>query len=122
MVMPTKDEVANRLAEAHYNIEAGISHIYRVTSAGTVELQPNEPIKLLEINVNTVPSGVMPLSFGPAPASGILFPSVVMEVTPDEFSRIQKNELVLPNGWRISQLLPKPQRLKSPLTNQTSDE
>ncbi len=50
----------------------------------------------------------MPLHFGPAPASGILFPSIIVEVTPEEFDRIKRNELKLPKGWTIGEELPKP--------------
>jgi hypothetical protein len=29
-------------------------------------------------------------------------------VTPDEFERIQSNELELPKGWTVSELVPRP--------------
>ena len=35
---------------------------------------------LLEVNGATVPTGVVPLHFGPAPARGVHHPSVVVEV------------------------------------------
>ena len=49
--------------------------------AHQAEVVRAEPIKLLEVNENTVAAGVMPLYFGPAPASGIPYPSVIVEVT-----------------------------------------
>lgn len=106
--MPNKDEEIRQLAEAHYRVEAGITSIFRITASADVELRPNEPIKLLEVNEFTAATGVMPLQFGPAPASGIHFPSIIVEVTPEEFEKIQTLELPLPNGWSVGDLLPKP--------------
>ena len=50
----------------------------------------------------------MPLYFGPAPASGIPYPSVIVEVTPDEYLKIQSHELKLPAGWDHWEELPRP--------------
>ena len=69
------------------------------------EVRPSEPIKLLEVNENTVPSGIMPLGFGPAPAAGINFSYVIIEVTPDEYRLIQSEELKLPHGWTVGNLI-----------------
>ncbi len=105
---PTKDEAARELAKKHFEVEAGLTHIFRITGAPEAEVRPGEPIKLLEVNAATVPSGVMPLHFGPAPASGILYPSVIVEVTPEEFEKIKSKELKLPRGWMIGEEFPKP--------------
>src|SRR5208283_5939943 len=106
--MPTKEEEAMTLAQKHYQIEAGLTQIFRITGSAEVELRPLEPIKLLEVNENTVPSGIMPIQFGPSPASGLYYPSIILEVTPDEFQRIQNQESKLPNGWKVDDLIPKP--------------
>ena len=58
--------------------------------------------------MNTVESGVMPLHFGPAPASGIPYSSIIVEVTPSEFEKIRTHELRLPDGWEIGEELPRP--------------
>jgi hypothetical protein len=60
------------------------------------------------VNENTVPSGIMPIQFGPYPAAGLHYSSVILEVTPDEFQKIQNQELKLPNGWKVGDLIPKP--------------
>jgi hypothetical protein len=86
--MADKDEVARRLAEMHYRTEAGITQIFRITQKVEVEITPAEPIKLLEVNKHTIASGILPLGFDPAPANGIPFPSVIVEVTPAEFEKI----------------------------------
>jgi len=99
----TKDEVAKELAKKHFQLEAGLSRIFRLKGAADIEMKSSEPIKLLEVNAATAPTGVMPLHFGPAPASGIPYPSVIIEVTPDEFEKIQLKELQLPEGWAIDE-------------------
>jgi hypothetical protein len=98
-----KDEVAKNLAHKHYEIEPGITRIFKLLDKPELEGLSSTPIKLLEINVDTAPSGIMPLYFGPVPSSGIPYPSVIVEVTPDEFERIKVKELELPNGWAIAE-------------------
>lgn len=102
-----KSEIAKKLARSHYDAEDGLQRIFRITGSAEVELRPKEPIKLLEVNVNSVPSGVMPLHFGPAPASGIPYSSVIVEVTPEEFNKIQTHEMKLPWGWTLGEELPR---------------
>jgi len=106
--MPNKDDDARRLAEAHYAVEPGITEIFRIIGGAATEILPGEPIKLLEVNTNTIPVGIMPLGFRPAPDHGIHFPSVIVEVTPEEFDRIRLRSLPLPEGWELSELVPRP--------------
>lgn len=106
--MLTKDEVAKELAKKHYQLEAGLTRIFRITGSAEVEFSPVEPIKLLEVNEGTPPSGVMPLHFGTAHAIGVPYPSIIVEVTPEEFEKIKTHELQLPAGWTIGEELPKP--------------
>lgn len=106
-VFDEKVRVAKEIARKHYQVEPGLTQVIRYSGSPQIEAIPLEPIKLLEVNENTVPSGVMPLRFGPAPASGIPFPSVIIEVTPDEFQRICAQELRLPEGWKFEAKLPK---------------
>ena len=88
-------EAARRLAQAHYQVEPGISAIYPIVSDDPTD----RTIRLLEVNPSTFPSGIMPVSFAPHPPSGIPFPSVIVEVTPSEFSDIEDGRLPLPRGW-----------------------
>ncbi len=106
--MVDRHEESRKLAEAHYRVEPGITQIYRITGGAEAEIRPNEPIKLLEVNENTIPSGIMPLGFGPAPAHGFHYPSIIVEVTPEEFDQIRSQILVLPSGWEVSELVPRP--------------
>jgi len=107
-VVTEKAKAAKELAKKHYQVETGLKRIFRVTGTVEVEIVSSEPIKLLEVNENTVPSGVMPLGFDAVPAAGIPFPSVIIEVTPAEFAQIQTRELKLPYGWGLSDEIPKP--------------
>jgi hypothetical protein len=102
-----RETVARELASKHYEIEDGLTHVYWITSAHESESSPTEPIKLLEANENTIPSGIMPIQFGPSPASGVFYPSVIVEVTPSEFAKIQSGELLLPQSWSLGEEIPK---------------
>ncbi len=89
-IVREKALMARELAKKHYEIEPGLTRVIRCSGAAEIEFGPTEPVKLLEVNENTVPSGVLPLHFGPAPASGISFPSIIVKVTPEEYEKIQK--------------------------------
>jgi len=103
-----KAVIARKLAEMHYRADAGLQKVIRLTGEAETEVQPSEPIKLLEVNEHTVPAGVMPVSFGPNPVGGIPYPTTIVEVTPEEFAQIQSDELKLPKGWLLAEELPKP--------------
>lgn len=103
MPEPSKDEVAQSLAQAHFRFEPDVKRIIRIRGSADVEFQPNEPIKLLEVNDTTLPTGIMPIQFGPDVGSGIPYPSVIVEVTPQEFEEIQTESLSLPDGWILDE-------------------
>lgn len=107
--MPTREEVANRLAQAHYAVEPGMTQIYRVVREGGEEDAADEPIKLLEVNQDTLPLGIRPVYFRPHPASGIDFPSAIIEVTPAEFESLTRGDvnLRLPSQWSLDSLIPR---------------
>ncbi|MEX2142910.1 MAG: hypothetical protein WD894_26875 [Pirellulales bacterium] len=93
-----KDVVARRLATAHRAVDPGISSIYRLEVPGR-EGDPDEPIKLLEINPHTTVSGVVPVGLSTHPSSGIHYPSIVVEIHPSEFTQLQQGQITLPDGW-----------------------
>jgi hypothetical protein len=107
-VLVEKAEVSKVLARKHFEIEPGLTRVSRFSGSLDVEALPTEPIKLLEVNRNTVASGVLPLRFGPALASGITFASTIVEVTPEEYEQIKAKQLALPSGWSIEEELPRP--------------
>ncbi len=99
--MRTKADVARELAAAHSGCEDSVIRIVRLTSER--EDQDDEPIKLLEVNVETVPSGVMPVYFGPT--DDVPFASVVVELTGSEYDALQADKLELPDNWELGETL-----------------
>ena len=97
----SKDTAAEYLAQAHYAVEPGIRLIVRLESSPDAESSSKEPIKLLEVNENTTTDGIRPVFFGAHPASGVPYPSVIVEVTPGEYEEIRRRPSLLPNGWRL---------------------
>lgn len=94
----SKDTVAVRLATAHFQVDSAIEKIVRILAPGREE-DPSEPIKLLEVNQDTPKQGIMPILFGPDASWGIDYPSIIVEVRPEEYQEIQHKKLNLPNGW-----------------------
>jgi hypothetical protein len=92
-----QDMEAAALARAHYEVEPGLRAIYRLEGPDPNDLR----IKLLEVNEQTVPAGIVPVGFAPHPASGLHYPSVVIEVTPQEYEAIRHKQLDLPAGWEV---------------------
>ena len=100
--MTDREHETHALAQHHYAMEQAVTDIFEIEESLT-----GERISLLEVNENTIPSGIVPIPFDPIPASGIHFPSIIVEVTPDEFAKIQRNELSLPDGWRLGSRIPR---------------
>jgi hypothetical protein len=99
--MNVKEDTAKKLADAHRRIEPSILRIMRIVTSG--EESPAEPVNLLEVNRDTTPSGIVSITFGPV--EGVPFPSVVVEVTPDEYEKLTRNQLSLPAGWKLGETL-----------------
>lgn len=99
MATRTKDEAARELAEWHFGVEPDLTQVIRIV--GDHEDAPGEPIKLLEVNAATVATGsVEPFAF--AATESVPFPTVIAEVTPEEYERIRRNEIELPAGWSLA--------------------
>lgn len=105
--MPSIDDEARELARKHYEIEEGVTQIIRINDCAydAAGGRPDNRIILLEVNENTIPSGIMPIPFGPSQVAGTHYPSIIVEVTPDEFARLQSHELKLPPGWELGELI-----------------
>jgi hypothetical protein len=96
-----KAAFARELADAHLRQESSISRIVRLVS--NREDDADEPLKLLEVNSETFPSGIVPIYFGTSDSFPV--PTVLIEITDDEFSQLQRNELILPDDWRAGDVL-----------------
>ncbi len=100
--MQKKDEIAAQLAEAHRNMEPTISRIIRLVAEREDDVR--EPVKLLEVNPATSPSGIYPIAFAASPPE-VPYPSVIVEVTEAEFEQINAGTLRLPAGWHFGNTL-----------------
>ncbi len=109
MARQSKDQAARELAGAHYAVDPGIKAIFRLTGPANRESDPREPIKLLEVNSNAIPVGIRPLFFGADQWTP--FPSVIVDVSPDEYKDLLAGKLTLPNGWTISVKYPPHKRV-----------
>ena len=97
--MTTKDETAQLLADAHFVLDEGIARIFRIIESD--EANDLRPVKLLEINPQTTEAGISPVGLNSDPARGVFHSSVVVEITPNEFERLGRGELMLPHGWKL---------------------
>ncbi len=105
---PSKQAVAQRLADAHYALEAAIDPIVELLGSPEEEADPKQPIKMLQATPNTPPTGIHPVFFGAHKQTGIDFPCVIVEVTPEEYEDIKSGRLTLPNGWRLGETFARP--------------
>lgn len=83
-------------------MEPAISRIIRLVADR--EDEAREPVKLLEVNPATSPSGISPIAFTADPPR-VPYPSVIVEVTEAEFEKITAGTLHLPAGWRLGDTL-----------------
>lgn len=106
----SKDQMAEELAKAHYRGGMLVHQIFRLVSPN--EGASGEPVKLLEVTPGTVAAGIAPVYFGTHPASGMVYPSVIVAITPDEFNDQAVAELRDRYGWTIETAYERPRRRK----------
>ena len=104
MITDSREMMVLSVAGAHYESDPCIRDVYQVVNERG-EDHPEEPIKLLEVNENTIESGIEPLYFGPDPANQMPFGLVIIDITPREFRLLQEGGLSLPKGWRLGRRL-----------------
>ena len=73
-------------------------------------------MKLLEVSEDSLPVGIRPVYFRPHPPSGVVYSTAIVEVTPEEFDRLGRDdgELQLPAGWRLGCPIEKARPRKEP--------
>lgn len=111
--MVTKDEAARTWARRTFDIDDGVTHVYRLTAAA--EDDPDEPIELLQAHERHEPIGFHPLGFRPAPAVGMPYRYIVVAVSPGELVDIRGGRLELPRGWQLGEELCGPGTERPPL-------
>jgi hypothetical protein len=103
----TRGEQTLLLARKHFENEPGMRAIFRLISK-TESLDPVEPLKLLEVNENTVATGIVPIHFAPHPSLGLTYSCIIVEVTPHELEQIHTQALQLPHGWIVGESITLP--------------
>lgn len=97
--LPSKNEAAADLARRYFWNDEGLTRIIRLIDPDR-EDDPREPIKLLEVHIDAVPSGViLPLGFPAHPQSGRPFASLIVMIAPAELDQVRSGRLRLPDGW-----------------------
>ena len=97
--MHAKDVAARRLIQWHFTVEPELREVYRIVVDD--EGSQEEPIRLLEVNSATVPTGsVEPFAF--SPTEEIPFRTVIAEITPEELESVRSNPKALPEGWSLA--------------------
>lgn len=87
----SKLETAKILAKAHFEVEPNLKHVYILEPVK--EHGQGNPIILLEVVAGTLERGIEPIAFTADLAHGIEYPSVIVEISPSEFQRIQNRTL-----------------------------
>jgi hypothetical protein len=125
-----KSLFAKTIAEDHYKVDSSVTEIYRIV--GPAEDDIGDPIKLLEVDADTVPTGIVPLYVGrfdwnwsdngesfrldhadDARDAELPIPIVVVEVSPDELEQVKRGELTLQDGWSLGPKFERPALLSA---------
>ena len=99
--MLSREDTAVVLAKAHMEVDPSIRIVYRIRVGDEREGDFATTIHLLEVTEMTPEAGIVPVGFGPRKQDGLLYPSVVVQITPSELERIQAGSLALPGEWRL---------------------
>jgi hypothetical protein len=100
----SKLETAQSLAEGHFRVEPNLVSIHLIEPID--QMNPDEPIRLLEVVKGTIERGIEPVGFTADPAHGIDYPSIIIEVSPEEYKSVRQGRLHFPNrDWTIGQEL-----------------
>lgn len=85
---------AESLIQEHFELEPNLENVVWINSDKTTE------IRLLEINSMTFPAGAV-LSFYFPPDEEFPYPTIMAEITPEEWQKVLRNEIPLPEGWTL---------------------
>ena len=87
-------EAAIDLVQSHRDVEPNLRRIFFYRDPDGRE------VRLVEV-VDGSPSAddVLPFRFAPDESRGVHYPVVIVELSPEEFERVEQGELPLPPGW-----------------------
>lgn len=87
-------DAAEDLIQEHFELEPSLEQVIWVNPEKTTEM------RLLEINPETPPTGSV-LSFYFPPYDDFPYGTKIAEITPEEWEKILRHEITLPNGWTL---------------------
>ncbi len=100
----TKIETAEILAKAHFQVEPNLKHVFVLEPIN--DGAATGSIVLLEVVEGTLERGIEPIAFTADPTHGIDYPSVIVEVSPREYQKIQSDGLdIRCRGWAMGKEL-----------------
>ncbi|MDP3277248.1 MAG: hypothetical protein Q8Q09_18810 [Deltaproteobacteria bacterium] len=100
MTQKTVFEIAGELAQAHVEDDPQTTAVYYVEGV-------HDEIRLVEVSGSLGNGGVgevLPFRFKPQPEHGIPFASVLVLLSPSEWTQVQAGTLELPQGWDLDKL------------------
>ena len=95
----SRHPAARLLIDWHFKVEPELREVYLI--APDDESSQDEPIRLLEVNDATFPTGTIEV-FVFSPTDEIPFKTAIAEITPEEFEFFVRNPEALPEGWDIN--------------------
>ena len=96
-------DVASDLAKAHRNEDPQTEEVYLAMGA-----EASTEVRLVEISGSLSNSGeVLPFRFAPRADLGVPYASVVVLLGREDWERVKRGELSLPDGWGRAQDLKK---------------
>lgn len=91
-MMKTIPEVAHELAQAHRLEDPDTKSVFLAES--------DSEVRLVEVSGSVGTSGeVLPFRFAPRPDLGVPYASVVVLLSEDDWHRVERGSLSLPDGW-----------------------
>ena len=88
------ETVVENLAREHFELEENLEKVIWVKTGKT------PAIRLLEVNPDTFATGMVQSFYFPS-SDEVPFPVYIAEVTPEEWQRVLRNEIKLPDGWSL---------------------
>ena len=103
MVESKKFETAKKLAETHIEVDPSVQTVFLLES--TNDDEEGEPIKLLEIVDATIERGIEPVYFVADPSRGIRYPSLIVELSPNEYKTLPRPIRFRTQTWHVGREL-----------------
>jgi len=91
------EEIVKRMAREHFEIEEGVERVIWFKNGAP------EEIHLIEVNRNTIPEGMI-LTFYHGPTPEYPLPAIVGDITPEEWGKVKKGVISLPEGWSLDNI------------------